>query len=876
MPDFINLLNEIAGKESDSPGAKKRGKFRASIMTTYTAYLPFYENVVLRRLMASGCRYNVLLVDAQELVQSLQDSDRMPRLAGRNYVLVPMTAPKVFHPKLMMLLGEHNARILVGSHNATLSGFGHNRELTTRIDLAQNFSGEYRAFFQAAWNFIEAWLFMQQSRLPQSVSDAVMRVRTKYAPWLNDQETQTAEVRFFGSMPAGNSLWQEVRPFLPDNIIEVDVLGPFFDKEGEFLKKLHEEFSPRRITVGLDPKAKNSSICRLDGLPQQIKFHDASTLGAGEGYLHAKALFLTNTLGNSVLITGSANPSHPAWIANPSYRNAEAVVLHLGDCARQYTEGLGILSLSSMPKISHSQLQQIIERATSRLELSKYATPTRVVIAELTEDGVQLACPFNDNEEVLECRVQFDDQSFADNVAVEKQERHLLIKLAQGRDSIVRILLRLSDGSQVMAFVHNHRAVSQMATTSKQQSFRDALDSLGGASPDFAALLRIADKLIFDESEAKEAVQKNFIRKERSKEKDEDELEPLSVSVKETKRNQRRTRELYYGDLAYVINTLIYHLGIGLHNASEELATHTHSEEEKTEIEQDETDVLASEVNPFDLVKTCNRKVGTLVNRMCKHFEKAKPETSQAYKAVEQILAVLAVLREVRANDPKLAHLAGGTSLVPMKERRKLLQATLRALFGGDRGLFDDAAEIFKDDPDNDLERLLGLIIWLAWDCEIDPCVADNVPIYEFEAKREAFLELSNLLEIALRAGKKEEAYEEARRSALRMCPDGKRLNLFRWMRIFENWANELQEIDYWSKQGLRSEIAILGQIGKPNRKKESKPRIVLGTQKNFVLLAEISKTDNVVKFHKDSVSFFTMPELRNCLEQGAKERNGW
>src|SRR6056297_704032 len=135
MPNFINILDEIAGKESDGQGTGTRSKFQTSIITTYSAYLPFYENVVLRRLLASGCRYNVLLVDAHNLAQSLQDPTQMPRLAGRSYVLAPMVAKGAFHPKIAMLLGEHHARILVGSHNTTFSGFGYNRELSTRVDI---------------------------------------------------------------------------------------------------------------------------------------------------------------------------------------------------------------------------------------------------------------------------------------------------------------------------------------------------------------------------------------------------------------------------------------------------------------------------------------------------------------------------------------------------------------------------------------------------------------------------------------------------------------------------------------------------------------------------------------------------------------------
>ena len=56
MTEELDLLNAVAGKGGEiKSGSQKRGKFDASIIATYNAYLPFYEDVVLRRLVASGC-----------------------------------------------------------------------------------------------------------------------------------------------------------------------------------------------------------------------------------------------------------------------------------------------------------------------------------------------------------------------------------------------------------------------------------------------------------------------------------------------------------------------------------------------------------------------------------------------------------------------------------------------------------------------------------------------------------------------------------------------------------------------------------------------------------------------------------------------------
>ncbi|MDA3832868.1 MAG: hypothetical protein PF495_05680, partial [Spirochaetales bacterium] len=67
MSKSISLLDEI-----------KKGGFEASLISTYNAYLPFYEEVVLRRLMSCGVRHNVLMMDSGQCSQAIEQHP--PRL----------------------------------------------------------------------------------------------------------------------------------------------------------------------------------------------------------------------------------------------------------------------------------------------------------------------------------------------------------------------------------------------------------------------------------------------------------------------------------------------------------------------------------------------------------------------------------------------------------------------------------------------------------------------------------------------------------------------------------------------------------------------------------------------------------------------------
>lgn len=138
MSDEVSLLEVI-----------KRGGYEASLITTFNATLPFYEEVLLRKLVAAGCRHNVVLMDRGQCAASWESQATRPRLAGHAYTLLPIGVSGAFHPKVCLLLGAKKASILVGSHNLTLSGLGFNREITNWIEVGGAKDGEGAAVLKA-------------------------------------------------------------------------------------------------------------------------------------------------------------------------------------------------------------------------------------------------------------------------------------------------------------------------------------------------------------------------------------------------------------------------------------------------------------------------------------------------------------------------------------------------------------------------------------------------------------------------------------------------------------------------------------------------------------------------------------------------------
>jgi hypothetical protein len=135
----------------------RRGQYEASVIATFNAYFPFYEEVILPHLQNSGCRQNAVMMDGKVCGGLLNTGSLRPRLAGKQYYLIPITCNGAFHPKLLLLLGKKKGLLLVGSHNLTLAGFSHNRELTNRFEFVPAGDTNSLPAFQSAWKFIQSW-----------------------------------------------------------------------------------------------------------------------------------------------------------------------------------------------------------------------------------------------------------------------------------------------------------------------------------------------------------------------------------------------------------------------------------------------------------------------------------------------------------------------------------------------------------------------------------------------------------------------------------------------------------------------------------------------------------------------------------------------
>lgn len=504
-------MAEVAAKTISLLDEFKRGTaFEAALVSTYNVYFPFLEELVLRRLRSLGCSYVVALADAGQVATEVGEPTRRPTLAGRRYALLPVSAPGAFHPKIALFLGPRSARVLVGSHNLTMSGFGLNREMTNVIEVQGKKDREGAAAVQEVLSFARDWAAKLAPPLVKSLEDLAGFAQPYQGPIPTERT-----VAVVGARPDGESLWERVLPFLPDFADRITVVGPFYGEKLDFLDRLCADLKPDELVVGLDPETV--SFPSGASLPEASRIVDASSLGPGkhaDGYLHAKAILIESG-GTRVLLSGSANPTFSAWLAGPTSRNAEIVVV------RRLTPedddlGLGQLadaSLVSPPSISTS--------ARYHEPSSPSEEGIRLLLGVASSDSITVASPPSDIREVHV--LSSDGETLPATFEVLSDE--LAIRLAR-LDEAALFQVVAAD-ARYEGWVHHVDALHQMALPSSQRRMRDALGGLGGDPSQLEQLLKMVEKVVFHGPDA----EGHGRSRGKPKEKREDEPEPTTKVV---------------------------------------------------------------------------------------------------------------------------------------------------------------------------------------------------------------------------------------------------------------------------------------------------------------------------------------------------------
>jgi len=300
------------------------GPYEHALIATYGVNLEFFEQDLWRSL--GRARNRILLADDIMLARAVQGTASGPRLRhlNLNYVGAPVTNPRSFHAKLILLAGPDAGLLLVGSGNLGMSGYASQGELFCRYRYEPDSPDDLPAF-QAVKELVD--VIGARGYLDPLVRGHVEHLWADTTWIYGAPRTRERPVRHSLEMPLLEQLAQEVGG---DPVNEMVVLAPFYDREAEALRRLVRRISPARITVLLQEHETSVEPASLEKVlehrPHEVRTAAAQVHGT---YLHAK-LVLVRQRTRSVCLQGSANLSLAGLCLADPEGNIELVNLLTG------------------------------------------------------------------------------------------------------------------------------------------------------------------------------------------------------------------------------------------------------------------------------------------------------------------------------------------------------------------------------------------------------------------------------------------------------------------------------------------------------------------------------------------------------------------
>jgi hypothetical protein len=287
----------------------------------------------------------------------------------------------------------------------------------------------------------------------------------------------------------------------------------------------------------------------------------------------------------------------------------------------------------------------------------------------------------------------------------------------------IRSCLLVNRGDPVARAMILHPSVLASASrSSRQYQIRSALSALGSSEGDISKVIASVEKVIFAEATTHEVnLAVREYQERRAKIHPAAGPESLAISVADMPKAKKKIRLLNSGDLAYLLDVLLRRLSEGLDTQSVETDKAGRTEEEQ--IGQEETEPAASEQGTQPATSLSDREIAILVARkaraltrkMVSQLELAARDKSRHAGAVMQLIAVLALLRELRHLDKQKRWRSTWQPLVEERDRRYLLDESIKYLLGSTTHLIDVVDKAAGESTDEAIQ-LRVLLLWLAWD----------------------------------------------------------------------------------------------------------------------------------------------------------------
>jgi hypothetical protein len=470
---------------------------------------------------------------------------------------------------------------------------------------------------------------------------------------------------------------------------------------------------------------RKSTIHRCSTLEAFGARHQIPDTGRRKGitpYLHAKALVFEAS-GSSVLVTGSANASGAAFLVPHRRRNTECVVVRTLEAKSEELDDLGLRALFDASEVSSTAWDEMSARLKAHAEREDKTESNGVAVLAIFDDAGCRVHGINGSS-LVAVRAVDSDGTDVGPASIGELGPPVLVRAASETFESASFLV-LNDGTKEhWAIIHRPATIAEHYASDTRRALRQAIGSLDEDPAQLELLLTLSEKVIFDDDALIEKSESELLRRSGQKREDEIEPEPIdSLAIDATgHRATRKRRSIASGDITVILDALIHRLGTGVpHPATTGLSVT--NEEEQIGVDED-TDDLPPEQPDFErLGAVCRRKTRTLLKRMTAQLEMAR-ESGACRRAIIQTAAVLGILRALRVIELRDEWRRSRQRLLHEDAMQDFFWNGCPLLTIGEGAVIPKLIAERDRNLCEELSMVLGLMTWLAWECEVDVGVA--------------------------------------------------------------------------------------------------------------------------------------------------------
>lgn len=287
--------------------ARRKGRgFHSAIVTSFAVEFAAFEEVMLPQLSIGGASNVLLIADSRMVTMGLSDGSALPEALGRGYLLhSPPVADGLFHPKIVLQIGQEGGRCFVSSANVTGAGLGGNVEVAVEIEAGVEPSAE-REVLRSAWRYVNAIV----PETPGAAREALTWARER-ARWLDEpggidapQTLEDGTVMALLARPGGAGIGARFAELIGGEAVERLVLiSPYWDEDDAAIMALESSLSPARTSILLDVDRHEFPVAAP--MPTHREIIDISDWRPSR-FTHAKVLIAV-TRDHDHVLSGSTN-----------------------------------------------------------------------------------------------------------------------------------------------------------------------------------------------------------------------------------------------------------------------------------------------------------------------------------------------------------------------------------------------------------------------------------------------------------------------------------------------------------------------------------------------------------------------------------------